>query len=36
MISISFSSLQINDISCIIAAIILSRQKMFIYIFAKF
>ncbi len=36
MIFISFSSLQINDISYIIAATILSRQKMFIYIFMKF
>ncbi len=36
MISVSFSSLQINNISCIIAATILSRQKMLIYIFAKF
>ena len=35
MISVSFSSLQIDDISYIIAATILSRQKMFIYIFAK-
>ena len=35
MIFISFSSLQINDTSCIIAATILSRQKMFIYIFIK-
>ncbi len=36
MIFVSFSSSQIDDISCIIAATILSRQKMFIYIFAKF
>ncbi len=36
MISVSFSSLQIDDISCIITATILSRQKMLIYIFAKF
>ncbi len=36
MISVSFSSLQINNISCIITATILSRQKMLIYIFAKF
>ena len=35
MISVSFSSLQIDDISCIIAVTILSRQKMLIYIFAK-
>ncbi len=35
MISVSFSSLQIDDISYIIAATIFSRQKMFIYIFAK-
>ena len=35
MISVSFSSLQIDDTSCIIAATILSRQKMLIYIFAK-
>ncbi len=35
MISVSFSSLQIDDISYIIAATTLSRQKMFIYIFAK-
>ena len=35
MIFVSFSSLQIDDISCIITATILSRQKMFIYIFAK-
>ncbi len=36
MIFVSFSSLQINNISCIIAVIILSRWKMLIYIFAKF
>ena len=36
MIFVSFSSLQIDDTNCIIAATILSRQKMFIYIFAKF
>ncbi len=35
MISVSFSSLQIDNISCIIAATIFSRWKMFIYIFAK-
>ncbi len=35
MIFVSFSSLQINDISCIITATILSRQKMLIYIFMK-
>ncbi len=35
MISVSFSSLQIDDTSCIIAATIFSRQKMLIYIFAK-
>ncbi len=35
MISVSFSSLQIDDISCIIAATILLRRKMLIYIFAK-
>ncbi len=35
MISVSFSSLQINNTSYIIAATILSRQKMLIYIFAK-
>ncbi len=35
MIFISFSSLQINDTSCIITATILSRQKMLIYIFMK-
>ncbi len=36
MISVSFSSLQINNTSCIITATILSRQKMLIYIFVKF
>ncbi len=36
MIFVSFSSSQINNISCIIAATILSRQKMLIYIFMKF
>ena len=36
MIFVSFSSLQINDISCIITATIFSRQKMLIYIFVKF
>ncbi len=36
MIFVSFSSLQINDISCIIAATTFSRQKMLIYIFVKF
>ncbi len=36
MIFVSFLSSQIDDTSCIIAATILSRQKMFIYIFAKF
>ncbi len=36
MISVLFSSLQIDDISCIIAVTILSKQKMLIYIFAKF
>ncbi len=35
MIFVSFSSLQIDNTSYIIAATILSRQKMFIYIFAK-
>ncbi len=35
MIFVSFSFLQINDISYIIAAAILSRQKMLIYIFVK-
>ncbi len=36
MIFVSFSSLQIDDTSCIIAATIFSRQKMLIYIFVKF
>ena len=36
MISVSFSSLQIDNINYIIAVTILSRQKMLIYIFAKF
>ena len=35
MISASFSSLQIDNTSCIIAATTFLRQKMFIYIFAK-
>ncbi len=35
MIFISFLFLQINDISYVIAATILSRQKMLIYIFVK-
>ncbi len=35
MIFASFSSLQINNTSCIIVATTLSRQKMLIYIFAK-
>ncbi len=35
MIFVSFSSLQINNTSCIIAMTILLRQKMLIYIFAK-
>ncbi len=35
MIFVSFSSLQIDNTSCITVATILSRQKMFIYIFAK-
>ncbi len=35
MIFVSFSSLQIDNISCIIAATILSRQKILIYIFMK-
>ncbi len=35
MIFISFSSSQIDNINYIIAATILSRQKMLIYIFAK-
>ncbi len=36
MIFVLFSSLQINNTNCIIAVTILSRQKMLIYIFAKF
>ena len=36
MIFVSFSSLQINNISYIIVVTTLSRQKMLIYIFAKF
>ncbi len=36
MIFVSFLSLQIDNISCIIAITILSRQKMLIYIFVKF
>ena len=36
MIFVSFSSLQIDNTNCIIAVTILSRQKMFIYIFMKF
>ncbi len=36
MISVLFSSLQIDNINYIIAVTILSRQKMLIYIFAKF
>ncbi len=36
MIFILFSSLQINNISCIIVVTILSRQNMLIYIFVKF
>ena len=36
MISVSFSSLQINDTNYIIIVTTLSRQKMLIYIFAKF
>ncbi len=36
MISVSFSSLQIDNINYIIAVTILSRQKMLIYIFVKF
>ncbi len=36
MISVSFSSLQIDDTNYIITATTLSRQKMFIYIFMKF
>ncbi len=35
MISVSFSSLQIDNTSCIIAMTTLSRQKMLIYIFMK-
>ncbi len=35
MIFVSFSSLQIDDTSCIIVITTLSRQKMFIYIFVK-
>ena len=35
MIYVSFSSLQIDNISCIIAATIFLRWKMLIYIFAK-
>ncbi len=35
MIFVSFSSLQINDTNCVIAATTLSRQKMLIYIFVK-
>ncbi len=35
MIFVSFLFLQIDDISCIIAVTILSRQKMLIYIFVK-
>ncbi len=35
MIFVSFSSLQIDDTSCIIAATIFLRQKIFIYIFVK-
>ncbi len=36
MISVSFSSLQIDNTSYIITVIILLRQKMLIYIFVKF
>ncbi len=36
MIFVLFSSLQIDDISYIIAVTILSRQKILIYIFVKF
>ncbi len=36
MIFVSFSSLQINNTSCIIAVTTFSRQKMLIYIFVKF
>ncbi len=35
MIFVSFSSLQIDNISCIITATTLSSQKMLIYIFMK-
>ncbi len=35
MIFVLFSSLQINNISCIIAVTTFSRQKMLIYIFVK-
>ena len=35
MISVSFSSLQIDNTSCIIAVTILLKQKMLIYIFVK-
>ncbi len=35
MIFVSFSSLQIDDTSCVIAATTLSRQKMLVYIFVK-
>ncbi len=35
MIFVLFSSLQINNINCIIAVTIFSRQKMLIYIFMK-
>ncbi len=35
MIFVSFSSLQINNTSCIIAVTTFSRQKMLIYIFVK-
>ena len=35
MISVSFSSSQIDNTNCIIAATTLSRQKMLIYIFLK-
>ena len=36
MISVSFSSSQIDNTNCIIAATILSRRKMLIYMFVKF
>ncbi len=36
MIFVSFSSLQIDNTNCIIAVTIFSRQKLLIYIFAKF